>query len=106
MEVFLQKTTKCIDHTQLAVYSNPEEKTIIDGAIIPTSNDNPETDECVCKDCGAKEQEVAISSQSKTIHNESETDIKDQECGLMENYKDSEETQNTSVAEHIRLKTF
>lgn len=104
MKLFLQKSTKCFDHTQLTVDTKPEDQRKTNDETIVLKSDKKK-DACVCKDCGAKKRNVSISSQLKTIHNKSEGH-KHKECGLRENTKKSEVIPNMSLAEHILMKTF
>lgn len=104
---FLQKSTKCFDHSQLAVESKPEDKSRPkDKTIVSKSDKKPKKDACVCKKCGTKKRDLSISSQLKTIHNKSETGHKEKECTLRKKQKESEVIPNIPLAEHILLKTF
>ncbi|KOB77947.1 Uncharacterized protein OBRU01_01878 [Operophtera brumata] len=101
-----KKSTKCFDHSQLAVESKPKDKTKPkDEKIVTKSDKKLKINSCVCKNCGTKKRDVSISSQLKTIHNKSETGHKEKECTLRKKQTESE-IPNIPLAEHILMKTF
>lgn len=125
----LQKSTKCFDHSQLAVEENqrieklkPSQNERLENKTNGTafenvlskdqgtksSNDN----KCDTKTCTSKKRTVSISSQIKTTHNKSEIGLKNKKCSLTR--KDNNSAMKSEVipniaaplSEHILLKTF
>lgn len=112
----LQKSTRCFDHSQLAVKSK-EEKSLNEEPIkmeqfvksVTRDNVKSVSDSC-CKSCGTKKR-ISISSQIKTTHNKSEIGLKEKKCTL---HRKSKNNKNANVipsigaplAEHILMKTY
>lgn len=111
--LFFQKSTKCFDHTQLAVETTKEEtktnKKTITNKQTNSDNDKLKSDKSVCKkECGTK-KDLSVSSQLKMTHNKSEIGHKVKKCSLHRKDKSAKKTdglQNIPLAEHILLKTF
>ncbi|KAF9411523.1 hypothetical protein HW555_009715, partial [Spodoptera exigua] len=109
------KSTKCFDHTQLAVGSKEERipqneeknKTVDTKSAIKTSSDKKDSDN---RSCGTKKRNLSVSSQIKTTHNKSEIGLKDKKCTL--HRKDKKKGNGVianigaPLAEHILMKTY
>lgn len=114
--IFLpQKSTKCFDHTQLAVGSKEERipqkeeknKTVDTKSAIKITSDKKDSDN---RSCGTKKRNLSVSSQIKTTHNKSEIGLKDKKCTL--HRKDKKKNNGVipnigaPLAEHILMKTY
>lgn len=110
-----QKSTKCFDHTQLAVGSKEERipqkeeknKTVDTKSAIKITSDKKDSDN---RSCGTKKRNLSVSSQIKTTHNKSEIGLKDKKCTL--HRKDKKKNNGVipnigaPLAEHILMKTY
>ncbi|PZC80098.1 protein O-mannosyl-transferase TMTC1-like [Helicoverpa zea] len=109
------KSTKCFDHTQLAVGPKEERipqkeeknKTVNTKSVTKTSSDKPDSDN---RSCGTKKRDLSVSSQIKTTHNKSEIGLKDKKCTLHRKDKKKANgvigTMGAPLVEHILMKTY
>lgn len=119
---FIQKSTKCFDHSQLAVNAAPREEDLKDerstiNEVTDRRDDDGDSDHnvivntnsCNTKNCEIKKRNLSISSQIKTTHNKSETGLKQKKCAMhrKKTVKNKDVIPNIGpLAEHILMKTF